>query len=123
MVNGEVAPTERQLQSGDVLAMEHLSEPAPDTLDVAPVVDLSTTVGETTKSASSPQVLEVQNSSEAQESSEVPTASPMHDTPVIDPSTPGGDGGGASAVPGIGTAASENNKLRRDPPLCDRLEA
>ena len=117
MVNGEVAPTERQLQSGDVLAMEHLSEPAPDTLDVAPVVDLSTTVGETTKSASSPQVLEVQNSSEPQESSEVSTASPMDVTPVIEPSTPVGDGGLARAVPGMDTNTIENNNVAADPSL------
>jgi len=117
MVNGEVAPTERQLQSGEVLAVEHLSEPAPDTLDVAPVVDLSTTVGETTKSASSPQVLEVQNSSEPQESSEVSTASPMDVTPVIEPSTAVGDGGLARAAPGMGTNTIENNNVAADPSL------
>src|SRR5689334_20008513 len=109
MVNGEVAPTERQLQSGEVLAVEHLSEPALDTLDVAPVVDLSTTVGETTKSASSPQVLEVQNSSEPREPSEVSTASPMDVTSVIEPSTAVGDGGLARVAPGMDTNTIENN--------------
>jgi hypothetical protein len=99
------------------LAVEHLSEPAPDTLDVAPVVDLSTTVGETTKSASSPQVLEVQNSSEPQESSEVPTASPMDVTPVIEPSTAVGDGGLARAAPGMDTNTIENNNVAADPSL------
>jgi hypothetical protein len=63
------------------------------TMEVAPVVDLSTTVGETTKSTSSPQFLEVPNSSERQESSEVSTASAMDVTPAIEPSTAVGDGG------------------------------
>ena len=117
MVNGEVAPRERQLQSGEVLAVEHLSEPAPDTLNVAPVVDLSTTVGETTKSASSPQFLQVQNSSEPQEPSEVSTASPMDVTPVIEPSTAVGDGGLARVAPGMDTNTIENNNVAADPSL------
>src|SRR5262249_53312255 len=120
MVNGDVAPTERQLQSGEVSSVEHLRESAPATtsallssiqpftpdtvvleqstaggprrfwappnppeppgsaevsiasgVDAAPAIEqLSIAMGETSRSASSPQHLEPPNLSEPQESSE-----------------------------------------------------
>src|SRR5262249_38081573 len=93
------------------------------TLDVVPVVDLSTTVGETTESASSPQFLEVLNSSEPQESSEVSAASAMDVTPAIEPSTAVGDGGPARVPPGMDTNTIESKNVANDPSLAARPAA
>jgi hypothetical protein len=78
MVNGGVAPMERQLQSGEILAVEHLSESAPDTTSgllssIQPLTP-SASVTETLMSVRSTQLLEPPNSPEPQGSSEVSTA-------------------------------------------------
>jgi hypothetical protein len=88
MVNGEVAPTERQLQSGEVLAVEHLSEPAPDTTSgllssIQPLTP-GASVTETLMSVRSTQLLGPPDSPEAQGSSEVSTASAVAAAPAIE---------------------------------------
>src|SRR5262249_41816826 len=78
MVNGEVAPTERQLQSGEASSVEYLSESAPATTSVL----LSSTqpftpdasVTETLMSVRSMQLLAPPNSPEPHGSAEVSSA-------------------------------------------------
>jgi hypothetical protein len=78
MVNGEVAPTECQLQSGEVSSVEDLSEPAPATTSV-----LLSSI----QPVRSPLLLEPPNSPEPRGSSEVSTASAVEAAPTIELST------------------------------------
>jgi hypothetical protein len=76
-VNGEVAPTERQLQSGEVSCVEHLNESAP-----------ATTSGllSSIQPVRSQLLLEPPNSSEPQGQSEVSTVFAVDAAPAIEPS-------------------------------------
>ena len=102
MVNGEVA-TKRQLQSGEVLAVEHLSEPAPDTTSgllssIQPLTP-GASVTETLMSVRSMQLLGPPNSPEAQGSSEVSTAPAVDAAPAIEPSIAVGETSRSASSP------------------------
>jgi hypothetical protein len=105
MVNGEVAPTERQLQSSELSSVEHLSESAPATTSVL------------LSSMRSTQLLAPPNSPEPQESSQVSTASTVDAAPAIEPSTALGEGGTASVPPDMDSKNIENNNVATDPSL------
>jgi hypothetical protein len=85
-------------------------------VDAAPAIEPSIAVGEASRSTSSPQFLQVPNSSEPQ-SSEVSTASAMDVTPAIELSTAVGDGGPARVPPGMDTNSLDNNNVATAPSL------
>jgi hypothetical protein len=89
-VNGEVAPTERQLQSGEVSSVEQLSESAP-----------ATTSGllSSIQPVRSQLLLEPPNSSEPQGQSEVSTASAVDAAPAIEPSIAVGETSRSASSP------------------------
>jgi hypothetical protein len=103
MVNGEVAPTERPLQSGDVSSVEHLSESAPATTSVLPssiqpfTPDASVT--EALMSVRFTQLLAPPKSPEPQGSSEVSTASAVDAAPAIEPSIAVGETSRSASSP------------------------
>ena len=88
MVNGEVAPTERQLRSGEVSSVEYLSEPAPATTSVLlssiqPFTP-DASVTETLMSVRSTQLLAPPNSPELHGSAEASSASAVDAAPAIE---------------------------------------
>jgi len=88
MVNGEVAPTERQLQSGEVSSVEHLRESASATTSallssIQPFTP-DTAVTETLMSVRSMQLLAPPNSPEPHGSAEVSIASAVDAAPAIE---------------------------------------
>jgi hypothetical protein len=89
MVNGEVTPIERQLQSGEVSSVEQLSESAPATTSVllSSIQQFTpdASVTETLMSVRSMQLLEPPNSPEPQGSSEVTTASVVDAASAMEP--------------------------------------
>ena len=89
MVNGEVTPIERQLQSGEVSSVEQLSESAPATTSVllSSIQQFTpdASVTETLMSVRSMQLLEPPNSPEPQGSSEVATASVVDAASAMEP--------------------------------------
>jgi hypothetical protein len=103
MVNGEVAPTERQLQSGEVSSVEYLSESAPATTSVLlssiqPFTP-DASVTETLMSVRSTRLLGPPNSPEPQGSSEVSTASTVDAAPAIEPSIAVGETSRSASSP------------------------
>jgi hypothetical protein len=101
MVNGEVAPTERQLQSGEVSSVEHLSESAPATTSVllSSIQPFTPDASVTEMSVRSTQLLGPPNSPEPHGSSEVSTASAVTAASAIEPSIAVGEASRSALSP------------------------